>query len=96
MRATPDFDFALSESALMIREATARFADEQIADRRRHREAVALAGPFPTEPAGFVIVARIDIGADGLKREQERLRRIDAISEAAAHAVESQRRDVHD
>ena len=31
MRATPEFDFALPESALMIREATARFADEQIA-----------------------------------------------------------------
>jgi isovaleryl-CoA dehydrogenase len=31
MRATPDFDFGLSESAQMIREATARFADEQIA-----------------------------------------------------------------
>jgi isovaleryl-CoA dehydrogenase len=31
MRATPDFDFGLPESAAMIREATARFADEQIA-----------------------------------------------------------------
>jgi len=31
MRATPDFDFALPESALMIREAAGRFADEQIA-----------------------------------------------------------------
>ena len=31
MRATPDFDFGLSESAMMIREATARFADERIA-----------------------------------------------------------------
>ncbi len=31
MRATPEFDFGLSESADMIREATARFADEKIA-----------------------------------------------------------------
>ncbi|MGH6786985.1 MAG: acyl-CoA dehydrogenase family protein [Novosphingobium sp.] len=31
MRATPDFDFQLGESAEMIRDATARFADEQIA-----------------------------------------------------------------
>ena len=31
MRATPDFDFQLGESADMIREATARFADEQVA-----------------------------------------------------------------
>ena len=31
MRATPDFDFGLTESALMIREAAGRFADEQIA-----------------------------------------------------------------
>jgi isovaleryl-CoA dehydrogenase len=31
MRATPDFDFGLPESTTMIREATARFADEQIA-----------------------------------------------------------------
>ena len=30
-RATPHFDFGLPESAGMIREATARFADEQIA-----------------------------------------------------------------
>ena len=30
MRATPEFDFGLTESARMIREATARFADEQI------------------------------------------------------------------
>ena len=31
MRATPDFDFALGENADMIRDTTARFADEQIA-----------------------------------------------------------------
>jgi isovaleryl-CoA dehydrogenase len=31
MRAAPDFDFGLPESAQMIREATARFADERIA-----------------------------------------------------------------
>jgi isovaleryl-CoA dehydrogenase len=31
MPATPEFDFALPESTLMIREAAARFADEQIA-----------------------------------------------------------------
>jgi isovaleryl-CoA dehydrogenase len=31
MRATPDFDFQLGEAAAMIRESTARFADEQIA-----------------------------------------------------------------
>ncbi len=31
MRATPDFDFALPESAVMIRDAAARFADEKIA-----------------------------------------------------------------
>ncbi|MBY4636751.1 isovaleryl-CoA dehydrogenase [Sphingopyxis sp. XHP0097] len=31
MRATPEFDFALGETAEMIRETTARFADEQIA-----------------------------------------------------------------
>ena len=31
MRATPDFDFQLGESAEMIRETVGRFADEQIA-----------------------------------------------------------------
>lgn len=31
MRATPDLDFGLTETALMIRDTTARFADEQIA-----------------------------------------------------------------
>ena len=30
MRSTPDFDFGLTESAAMIREAAGRFADEQI------------------------------------------------------------------
>ncbi len=30
MRATPDFDFGLTESAAMIREAAGRFADEQV------------------------------------------------------------------
>lgn len=31
MRATPDFDFALGDSAAMIRDSVSRFADEQIA-----------------------------------------------------------------
>ncbi|MDR7102507.1 isovaleryl-CoA dehydrogenase [Croceicoccus sp. BE223] len=31
MRATPEFDYGLSEAAMMIRETTARFADEKIA-----------------------------------------------------------------
>ena len=31
MRATPDFDFDLTESAQMIRDAAARFADDKIA-----------------------------------------------------------------
>ena len=31
MRATPDFDFGLSEQSLMLRETVARFADERIA-----------------------------------------------------------------
>src|SRR3546814_14400469 len=31
IRATPNFDFGLPESAAVIREATARFADERIA-----------------------------------------------------------------
>jgi isovaleryl-CoA dehydrogenase len=31
MRATPDFDYGLSEAALMIRDTTARFADDRIA-----------------------------------------------------------------
>jgi isovaleryl-CoA dehydrogenase len=31
MRATPDFDFALGENAAMIRDTTARFADDKIA-----------------------------------------------------------------
>ncbi|WP_312813999.1 isovaleryl-CoA dehydrogenase [Brevundimonas sp.] len=31
MRATPDFDFGLTETAMMIRDTTARFADEVIA-----------------------------------------------------------------
>ena len=30
MRATPDFDFGLGETVAMIRDTTARFADEQI------------------------------------------------------------------
>ena len=41
MRATPDFDFALGENAEMIRETTARFADEQIAPVETSRHACA-------------------------------------------------------
>ena len=33
MRATPDFDFGLGDTAEMIRETVARFADEQVAPR---------------------------------------------------------------
>ena len=31
MRATPEFDFGLSEQTLMLRDTVARFADERIA-----------------------------------------------------------------
>ena len=39
MRATPDLDFALPESAQMIREAAARFADEKIAPLAKRADA---------------------------------------------------------
>jgi isovaleryl-CoA dehydrogenase len=39
MRSTPDFDFALPESAQMIREAAARFADEKIAPLAKRADA---------------------------------------------------------
>ena len=46
MRATPDFDFQLGETADMIRETTARFADEQIAPLA---EAIDREDRFPRE-----------------------------------------------
>ena len=50
MRATPDFDFALPESAEMIRAVTARFADEQIAPLAARADADPAACPLAPEP----------------------------------------------
>ena len=44
MRATPDFDFHLGEAAEMIRDTTARFADEQIAEDRADGAAIRAGG----------------------------------------------------
>ncbi|MEE4204883.1 MAG: acyl-CoA dehydrogenase family protein, partial [Erythrobacter sp.] len=64
MRATPDFDFQLGEAAEMIRDTTARFADEQIAPlaERTDRE-----DRFPRElwqPMG-------ELGLHGITVEEE-------------------------
>ncbi len=64
MRATPEFDFALGESAAMIREATERFADEQIAPLAAKIDAEDW---FPRElwrPMG-------DLGLHGITVEEE-------------------------
>ena len=46
MRATPDFDFGLGDTAEMIRETVARFADEQVAPRA---EAIDREDKFPRD-----------------------------------------------
>ena len=65
MRATPDFDFALGETAAMIRETTARFADEQIAplaDRADREDWFPRAELWP---------AMGDLGLHGITVEEE-------------------------
>ena len=65
MRATPEFDFALPDSALMIRDAAARFADEQIAP---------LAARIDAEdwfPRGELWAAMGELGLHGITVEEE-------------------------
>ena len=65
MRATPDFDFQLGETAEMIRETTARFADEQIAP---------LAEKIDREdyfPRAELWAAMGDLGLHGITVEEE-------------------------
>ncbi len=64
MRATPQFDFALGESAEMIREATARFADEQIAPLAARADAEDW---FPRE----LWVPMGELGLHGITVEEE-------------------------
>ena len=64
MRATPDFDFALGESADMIREAAARFADEQIAPLAA---AIDAEDRFPRD----LWPAMGDLGLHGITVEEE-------------------------
>ena len=65
MRATPEFDFALPESALMIRDAAARFADDKIAP---------LAARIDAEdwfPRDELWAAMGDLGLHGITVEEE-------------------------
>jgi len=64
MRATPDFDFALGESADMIREAAARFADERIAPLAA---AIDAENRFPRE----LWPAMGELGLHGITVEEE-------------------------
>lgn len=64
MRATPDFEFQLGESAEMIREATSRFADEQIAPLAA---AIDLEDRFPRE----LWVTMGELGLHGITVEEE-------------------------
>ena len=65
MRATPEFDFVLSETALMIRESAGRFADEKIAPLadRADRE-----DWFPRDE---LWTAMGDLGLHGITVEEE-------------------------
>lgn len=65
MRATPDFDFALGETADMIRETTARFADEQIAPLAARADAEDW---FPRDE---LWTAMGDLGLHGITVEEE-------------------------
>ncbi len=64
MRATPDFDFALTETALMIREAAGRFADERIAPLAAQIDAE---DRFPRE----LWVPMGELGLHGITVEEE-------------------------
>ena len=63
-RATPDFDFALGETAAMIRDSAARFADEQIAPLAGEIDA---ADRFPRE----LWPAMGQLGLHGITVEEE-------------------------
>jgi len=65
MRATPDFDFALPESAMMIREAAGRFADEKIAPLAARADAEDW---FPREE---LWAAMGELGLHGITVEEE-------------------------
>ena len=65
MRATPDFDFALPESAMMIREAAGRFADEKIAPLAVRADAEDW---FPRDE---LWTAMGDLGLHGITVEEE-------------------------
>jgi len=65
MRATPDFDFALPESAMMIREAAGRFADEKIAPLAAKADAEDW---FPREE---LWAAMGELGLHGITVEEE-------------------------
>lgn len=65
MRATPEFDFGLPESAVMIRDAVARFADDKIAPLASHIDAEDW---FPREE---LWVAMGDLGLHGITVEEE-------------------------
>ncbi|MEQ1498776.1 MAG: acyl-CoA dehydrogenase family protein [Novosphingobium sp.] len=65
MRATPDFDFALPESAMMIREAAGRFADEKIAPLAARADAEDW---FPRDE---LWQAMGDLGLHGITVEEE-------------------------
>ena len=64
MRATPDFDFALGESAQMIRESVARFADDRVAPLAAKADAEDW---FPRE----LWPAMGDLGLHGITVEEE-------------------------
>ncbi|MGB7656702.1 MAG: isovaleryl-CoA dehydrogenase [Novosphingobium sp.] len=65
MRATPDFDFGLTESAMMIREAAGRFADEKIAPLAARADAEDW---FPRDE---LWTAMGDLGLHGITVEEE-------------------------
>ena len=64
MRATPDFDFALGESAQMIRDTVSRFADERIAPLAARADAEDW---FPRE----LWPERGELGRHGITVEEE-------------------------
>ncbi len=65
MRATPDFDFALPESAQMIRDAAARFADEKVAPLAARADAEDW---FPRDE---LWVAMGDLGLHGITVDED-------------------------
>jgi pyruvate carboxylase len=66
MRATPEFDFGLSEQTMMLRETVARFADDRIAPIAAMKMEQAIKSPLDGIVSELPVVRGQQVGAEAL------------------------------